>query len=222
MENKPYNDRLFRILHGMVARCYCASSPGYGNYGARGIRVSKQWYDRSTGKHKLDEFKRWARMSGYQDGLQIDRIDNDGGYFPDNCRWVTAAENCRNRRNTIKVTIDGETKCAKDWCEVSGIDYPLFCLRKKSGWDAMRAVIVPVGFRRPFPCFHCSKKGRGCQKLMRRKGHAPQCPFESEEAMRSCPHFHEFSPFDNTNLREYLESPAHQAAKTAQNQDLKL
>ena len=60
----------------------------------------------------------WAFANGYEEGLQIDRIDVNGNYEPSNCRWVTPKENSRNRRNTVFLTVDGETKCVAEWCEI--------------------------------------------------------------------------------------------------------
>jgi hypothetical protein len=59
--------------------------------------------------------------NGYEKGLQIDRIDNDGDYSPNNCRWVSPKVNSRNRRNTIFLTVCGETKCVSEWCESKNV-----------------------------------------------------------------------------------------------------
>ena len=83
----------------------------YERYGGRGISVCAEW-------HKAENFIKWALENGYKKWLQIDRIDNNGNYCPDNCRWVTAKQNSRNRRNTVLLTINGETKSVAEWCEI--------------------------------------------------------------------------------------------------------
>jgi len=86
--------RIYKIWHGMLARVDNPGSRFYARYGGRGIGVCDEWRD-------LQAFTAWAKSNGYADGLQIDRIDNDRGYSPLNCRWVTPAENSRTRSSTI-------------------------------------------------------------------------------------------------------------------------
>lgn len=86
----------------------------YPNYGGRGITMTSEW-------DKFEPFLEWALANGWQDGLDLDRIDNDGPYCADNCRWTTRRENTNNRRKTIKLTVDGETKAASIWSDELGI-----------------------------------------------------------------------------------------------------
>jgi hypothetical protein len=79
---------------GMKTRCYNPNAVLFHRYGGRGIRICSEWLNDPTA------FFRWAISSGFKPELQIDRIDNDGNYCPENCRWVTASENCRNRKPT--------------------------------------------------------------------------------------------------------------------------
>ena len=85
--------RLYRIWKGMKNRCYNPKQAGCDRYGGRGIAICDEWL------HNFEAFRTWATSNGYQDDLTIDRIDNDEGYTPDNCRWVTYQDQIHNRRS---------------------------------------------------------------------------------------------------------------------------
>lgn len=104
--------RLYSILCGMKNRCYNENTKAYKDYGGRGITICNEWL------HDFQTFYDWAMANGYKDGLEINRINNDGNYEPNNCEWVTSKQNCRNRRNTVYLTVNGETKCVSEWCEI--------------------------------------------------------------------------------------------------------
>lgn len=99
----------------MIERCENPKAAGYNLYGGRGIEVCDAWHD-------IETFGQWTKESGYKPGLSIDRIDVNGNYEPNNCRWATAKQQANNRRNTIYVTIDGITKTISEWADFSGIN----------------------------------------------------------------------------------------------------
>ena len=109
-------DRLGIIHSNIIQRCTNPRNPAYERYGARGITVCDEW-------RKIRAFRQWAYANGYAPHLTIDRINNDDGYSPGNCRWVTIKENCNNRSSTHFVTAFGETHSLREWSEILGISY---------------------------------------------------------------------------------------------------
>lgn len=109
------------------------------DYIDRGITLCEEW----QGKNGFVNFYNWSMENGYSDNLSIDRIDNDKGYSPNNCRWTNQhVQNC-NRRNTIKATIKGETKAISDWCLEYKIDYNVVYERIRKGWTPEKAITTP-------------------------------------------------------------------------------
>lgn len=84
---------LYNSWQGMKQRCLNKSHPKYNRYGGRGICVCDDWMD-------IRGFSEWAKKSGWKEGLTIDRIDNDGNYCPENCRWISISENSRKKKTT--------------------------------------------------------------------------------------------------------------------------
>lgn len=107
--------RLYRIWKQMRYRCLNQKNKDYPNYGGRGIKICKEWED------SFIPFQKWALINGYKDNLTIDRINNDEGYYPENCRWATVAEQNRNRSNTLRVVIDKKKHSIATLSETTGI-----------------------------------------------------------------------------------------------------
>lgn len=115
---KPYGKlRIHTIWANMKRRCYKKSDKRYQDYGGRGIYVCEEW------KNDFFKFYEWSMNNGYTDKLSIDRINNNDGYKPENCRWVTVEEQSNNRRSNINITIGNETKTLKQWCDIFGLPY---------------------------------------------------------------------------------------------------
>lgn len=135
---KEYNlEGIYRTWRSMKHRCYHKSSNRYKDYGGRGIKICDKWLIYSN-------FRDWAIESGYKDGLTIDRIDVNGDYCPENCRWATAVEQANNRRTNTSITAFGETKTAAEWERCTGVKQHTILARINNGWDPERAVLEQV------------------------------------------------------------------------------
>lgn len=133
---------LERKLVNMKSRCYNPNNSGYKNYGGKGISVCPEW--RESAKVFID----WALANGWEEGLEIDRRDNDGNYCPSNCRFITHAENARNKTTTRRITLNGITKPLKTYCEDLGLDSIRVHDRLSKGWSVEDALLCPKGVRR--------------------------------------------------------------------------
>lgn len=107
-------------------------TPNYKNYGSRGIRVCEEW------KNSFEAFEKWSADNGYREGLSIDRIDNDGNYEPENCRWVDYDVQNMNRRNTIKVIHRGKEKTLLEIEEETGVPYNILKHRLYRGVQILK------------------------------------------------------------------------------------
>lgn len=109
--------RLYCILSSMRQRCYNTSSLAYKDYGGRGIVICNEWL------HNATTFVHWALLNGYDYGLQIDRINNNGNYEPSNCRFVTQQVNANNKRSNLFIEYNGKRQTLKQWCVELGLPY---------------------------------------------------------------------------------------------------
>lgn len=138
--------RIYRIWSGMKDRCCNTKSKYWGNYGGRNITVCEEW------KKSFESFLKWSNDNGYNDNLTIDRIDNNKGYSPDNCRWVTYKVQENNRSNNRILEYNGESHTVSQWSEITGINQRVISQRLYYGWCIDRIFNTPINER--------SKNGR--------------------------------------------------------------
>lgn len=120
--------RLYHIWQGMKGRCLNSENRDYPKYGGRGIKVFEEW------RKSFETFRDWAIANGYRSDLSIDRIDVNGDYCPQNCRWATANEQCNNRRKTIFLLYGGRKQSLSEWSHETGIKYVTLRKRFEKGW----------------------------------------------------------------------------------------
>lgn len=135
--------RLYNIWIAMLERTGNKNSSNYHNYGGRGIAVCEEW------KNDFEQFRNWATSHGYREDLTIDRIDVNGDYCPENCRWATKKEQANGTRRNIKIEYKGQTLTLSQWAEKIGINR--YTLRNRIfvyGWSVEEAFETPVGERR--------------------------------------------------------------------------
>lgn len=132
------NSRLYRIWLGIKTRCTNSKVPEYQNYGGRGIQVCSEWVN------DYSVFREWAISSGYSNNLSIDRIDTDGNYEPDNCKWSTNKEQQNNKRTNRILRYDNKEMTLKQWSEVICIPNDTLWRRLESGWSVERTLTQPL------------------------------------------------------------------------------
>lgn len=135
-------ERLYGVWHGMRDRCENPHGKYYQRYGARGITVCSEWNDYSI-------FRDWALQNGYDPSLQkyectLDRIDNNLGYYPENCRWTNQREQSNNRASNHLLTYNGETHTISEWSHITGLNKHTIRQRVgRLGWEVGRALTEP-------------------------------------------------------------------------------
>lgn len=123
-----YGTRLSNIWKGMLQRCFNENSPVYDRYGGRGITVCEEWLTFSN-------FYKWAEHNGYSDSLSLDRINNNGNYCPQNCRWADDETQGNNKRNNVILEYNGEKYTMAQLSRKTGIPY-----------NTLRARIMVYGY----------------------------------------------------------------------------
>lgn len=124
--------RLYKIWAGMKKRCNNVNALNYDDYGGRGIEICDEWCD-------YNSFKEWAIKNEYNDSLSIDRIDVNGNYEPQNCRWVNNKGQANNRRTSVYITYNGETHTIAEWAQKLNMNYKKLHHRLSRGWSIERA-----------------------------------------------------------------------------------
>lgn len=131
--------RLYGIWIGMRDRCLNKNNKAYERYGGRSIIVCEEW------KNSFLDFEKWALAHGYAENLSLDRIDVNGNYSPNNCRWASPQEQADNKRNNILITIDCETHNLQQWCDIYNINRSTVNTRvRMCGWDYEKAITTPA------------------------------------------------------------------------------
>ncbi len=129
--------KLYHVWNKMKQRCNNKNNKEYANYGGRGIKYAKEW-------ERFECFYEWAKDK-YKNGLSIDRINNDLGYFPENCRFTNNYVQQNNKRNNHRITYKGVTKTITEWSLVVGIKKETIITRIDTlGWDPVKAITHPV------------------------------------------------------------------------------
>lgn len=124
--NKTHT-KIYNTYNNMKQRCYNKKSPKYKYYGGRGITICEEW------KNDFEKFYNWSVNNGYKENLTIDRINVNGDYEPNNCRWVTQKTQSVNKRNNRFITYDGQTLTIKEWSEKLNIPYTRITTRLYRG-----------------------------------------------------------------------------------------
>lgn len=132
---------LYEIWSSMMTRCYNEKCKAFPNYGGRGIVIEEPW--KSSFQAFYDDM-----AAGFQEGLEIDRIEVNGNYCKSNCRWATLNEQANNKRSNRLVTINGVTKSLTQWSKTEGFpSYGTMRSRLAAGWSLERAVSTPADVR---------------------------------------------------------------------------
>lgn len=114
-----YYTKIHGVWNSMIQRCYNPNVKTYDRYGGRGICVCDEW------RYSFKAFYEWAMSSGYDEkaGMTLDRINNDLGYSPNNCRWATKAEQANNRSSNKMISFNGETHNISEWATILNVNY---------------------------------------------------------------------------------------------------
>ena len=138
--NIAVGTKLYKVWESMKSRCLNANHHAYENYGGRGVTVCLEWMD-------VETFYTWSLANGYKEGLSIDRIDNEQGYSPNNCKWSTWTEQHNNKRNNLFITFNGRTQTVAQWGREQHISNRTILSRIRSGWENEKLLIAVGGMK---------------------------------------------------------------------------
>lgn len=125
-----FGTRLYEIWRQMHRRCYGENTKNYYNYGGRGIKICKEW------KGNFEAFEKWSLANGYTEDLTIDRIDVNGDYCPENCRWATMKQQANNKRNSHYIEYGEEKHTISEWADIYGVEQRrLYDRLSRNGWE---------------------------------------------------------------------------------------
>lgn len=127
--------RLYKIWQGMRNRCYRENNASYPSYGGRGIKLCEEW-------QRYENFEHWALSAGYEPTLTVDRIDVNGDYAPDNCRWITMKLQAYNRRDNHRLAFHGENLTITEWAERLGCTPTCLYYRLDAGWPIEEVLTI--------------------------------------------------------------------------------
>ena len=134
------DERLYSVYRNMKNRCENKNNKAFKWYGGKGIKVCDEW----NGEQGYENFKKWALSTGYLPSLTLDRIDSDGNYEPNNCRWASWKTQQNNRSNNRFITFDGETLSISEWAERLGTTYGTLKTRINLGWNIEDVLTKPI------------------------------------------------------------------------------
>jgi len=135
--HKQTGTSLYKRWKSIKQRCNNPNHRYYKDYGGRGIDICEEW------SNNFEAFYYWCIENGYKRKLQIDRRDNSKGYSPNNCRWISASDNCLNKRNTVYVEYGNERMTLSSFCKTMGLDYGKTRERVRGhGWSLEKVIKV--------------------------------------------------------------------------------
>lgn len=118
LRHEKSRTRIYHLYQNMKYRCYNSGAANYSAYGGRGIRICDEW----LGENGFENFFNWSISNGYRDDLSIDRIDVNGNYSPENCRWADEEVQHNNTQRSVRLTLEGRTQTAAQWAKELGVD----------------------------------------------------------------------------------------------------
>ena len=137
-QGKQNASKLYSVWVNMRNRCFNSNNKSFVYYGGRGISVCDEW-------NEFLNFEKWAIQNGFKENLTLDRIDVNGNYEPENCRWISRKEQMRNTRSNHLLTYNGDTKTMAEWAEITGIPYSTLKQRiNKYNYSVEKAFTKPV------------------------------------------------------------------------------